>query len=221
MVNRGLVRLGVLSCSALVAACSGDAPPAGPPSGPPGGVLTVPDGAFAGGSPGALGGFGNFGGGGASHGAGGSPVFASGGTESGGASAGGAFGAGGFIGSSGGAAPVAHCAGSPTPCSLLGSATCETVTGCSTGGVCDGYVEYCSSQFYSSSCYRIQGCVWSSYSNYCSGIAWSCDLFDGPATCGGQPGCSWTSTCEGTPTPCSLLSESNCASVPGCHLEYL
>jgi hypothetical protein len=208
----------MLACVGAVA-CGGGNDPQPPRGGPPGGRLTIPNDAFGGSAGGAVastGGIYNYAGapigGGGVVGAGG--ILVVGGT-------GGFLATGGALPSTGGASPVAYCTGSATPCLLLGNSQCASAQGCDLAGKCDGYAESCSSQFYSSTCYGIQGCYWSSSgSGYCSGSSWTCDLFSGSASCIGQPGCDWTESCDGVVTPCSLLSEVDCAIQPGCRLEY-
>lgn len=202
-----------LVCLGAVA-CGGGDDPETPHGGPPGSRLTIPDEAFGGSS--SSGGSYNYAG--APVGTAGTIVGGTGGLLVSGT--GGSPGTGGTALSSGGASPVAYCTGVATPCSLLGNSQCASARGCDIVGSCEGFSEFCSSQFYSSSCYGVKGCYWSSSSEYCSGSSWTCDLFSGSASCVGQPGCHWDETCDGIVTPCSLLSEIECGSQPGCRLDY-
>ena len=208
----------LLSCLGAVSCGGGD--PETPRGGPPGGRVTIPNEAFggAGATVGSPGGVYNYAGA-PSSGTGGAGGLLTGGAG-GVLATGGALATGGIWLSTGGSSPVAYCTGSATPCSLLGNSQCVTAKGCDLVGSCDGFAESCSSQFYSSTCYGVQGCYWSSYSMYCSGSARSCSLFSGSASCVGQPGCHWSDSCDGVVTLCSLLSEVDCDSQPGCYLEY-
>lgn len=114
---------------------------------------------------------------------------------------------------------VYRCTGSVTPCSLLSSFSCTTVTGCRVGGTCSGFAGSCFSQFSSFSCGSLDGCYWSFSSDYCSGSARSCSLYSSELSCENQGSCSWTPDCEGVAYGCSILDASECTSQPGCSLE--
>ncbi len=142
---------------------------------------------------------------------GGSSSF--GGTDAGGTA--GTAAVGGTLGVGGTAEKPKSCHGVVQSCALTSVGLCSSVLGCSTSGKCGGVSFGCYgySQY---SCGGQQGCVWYSSSKYCSGSAWSCNLFHGSASCVYQEGCHWDDTCEGIATDCSLLSEGSCASQPGC-----
>jgi hypothetical protein len=114
-----------------------------------------------------------------------------------------------------GTADAGSCTGVTTSCAgRLG--TCISSLGCFTTGNCTGVSQDCFYQIGSITCIDIQGCYWDSLSNSCSGVSLSCGSFSGLYTCDGQPGCSWQTGCDGVATPCSLLSEADCALQPGC-----
>jgi hypothetical protein len=206
----------MLAFAGTVACGGGDPEP--PRGGPPGARLTIPDEAFRGSTVGSSGGAYNYAG--APVGTGGAIVVSGTGGSFVVGGAGGFLATGGTSPSTGGASPVAYCTGVATPCSLLATSQCAVAQGCRMDGTCEGFAESCSSQFYSSTCYGVQGCYWSSYSMYCSGSSRSCSLFSGSSTCIGQPGCRWEESCGGVVTPCSLLSEFQCDNQPGCRVDY-
>jgi hypothetical protein len=59
-------------------------------------------------------------------------------------------------------------------------------------GSCSGVSESCYTQFYSFSCYEVDGCFWSSSSEDCSGLSRSCFLYSDSFSCSQQPGCYWS-----------------------------
>lgn len=114
-----------------------------------------------------------------------------------------------------------ECRGVATPCSLRTAGTCYSTGGCSSGNECKGVARSCYSQYYSFQCYDIQGCTWSSYSESCSGSAWSCGLISSSYSCTSQ-GCSWTSVCKGVATSCSTFRSAGvCELQPGCRWEQV
>jgi hypothetical protein len=140
------------------------------------------------------------------------------GGSGGAAGAGGAAGGGGVAGAGGaGGGGTPRCDGLPDLCALAGG-SCTSIQGCRVAGECSGSAVSCYAQFSSYACIGQDGCIWSSSSKHCSGSARACHLFSGPATCTYQEGCHWDDTCEGTPTPCSLIPIATCTSQPGCYV---
>lgn len=124
-----------------------------------------------------------------------------GGTSTGGAGAGGG---------------TSVCAGYATSCAALPGSLCNLSQGCSQTSKCSGVSSSCYSQFDSYSCGSQEGCYWSSSSKSCSGSSWSCSSFFSQVSCIDQEGCHWDTTCQGSATPCSLMSLTYCSSQPGC-----
>lgn len=118
----------------------------------------------------------------------------------------------------GGSEPV-KCTGIPTVCSGRGSATCSSELGCQLDARCKGFPPACYLQSFSSACYAIDGCYWSSSTGKCSGTARSCSLYFSDVQCEGQQSCFWDEQCTGVATRCSALSTSRCVEQPGCTLE--
>ena len=101
----------------------------------------------------------------------------------------------------------AYVGGTATDCLSRTAATC--VEGCSLGQ-CQGDTA-CIAPTSSSSCLTIQGCSWSDTT--CVGTPWPCDWTST------APGCvvaTYGTACAGTPSDCSTLSSTACASAPGC-----
>lgn len=112
-----------------------------------------------------------------------------------------------------------RCTGVAQPCTLVGSSSCTLQRGCTRTGDCTGVATGCYSLFDSFSCGSQDGCYWSSSGSYCSGSAYSCSIESGSSLCISQRGCSYTYTCTGAVTPCSLLGEFECPDQLGCIWE--
>lgn len=112
-----------------------------------------------------------------------------------------------------------RCTGYVTPCSLVSTYSCGSVTGCRSGGSCGGSPGSCYSQFSSYSCNSLDGCYWSTYSNSCSGSARSCTSYSSEYSCEGQGYCYWLAQCEGVAYSCGSFDAATCTTQPGCYLE--
>jgi hypothetical protein len=115
---------------------------------------------------------------------------------------------------------VPKCAGTPTPCSLLGEFECASSLGCSWSADCSGAASSCYLQYDSFSCTSQDGCYWSSSSSSCSGSATSCRLLSAQYLCTSQDGCYWNGSCIGTPleSTCDEIAAALCDYTPGCTL---
>lgn len=118
------------------------------------------------------------------------------------------------------------CLGTPnyTDCASCGTALgCSYCPGCSTSttGSCGGSALYsCGTYNFSGNQTQCQaiGCTWSSTGSpaYCSGFPSSCSSLADMTSCG-YAGCSWSTGCTGTLTPCSQLTSSTaCQTQYGC-----
>jgi hypothetical protein len=97
--------------------------------------------------------------------------------------------------------------GTATDCASRSSATC--VEGCYLGECVGG--SSCSGTGIMSACLTIEGCSWSA--STCTGTPSACDWTST------APGClvgAYGTACAGTPTDCSTLDSTTCASSPGC-----
>ena len=115
-----------------------------------------------------------------------------------------------------------HCAGTPA------SADCSVVSslmptlGCSVAAsVCSGTATACSTHQFatggSGACSGQSGCSWDTSSQRCVGTPVSCNqLTAASGYCTQYNGCTLSETGTGSPTPCSQLSTSECASQFGC-----
>jgi hypothetical protein len=119
-----------------------------------------------------------------------------------------------------------HCTGVPSyQCSQLGgSSLCTQTAGCVAGaGSCTGTPYPCSYWDDSSSeCSTIEtGCTYDSGTGICSGTPPACSTNKSTSTCQADYGCTWsTSTsCTGTPTPCTELAANKCTQTTGCTLS--
>ncbi len=106
------------------------------------------------------------------------------------------------------------CTGVAVDCSQRSGSACNSGSGCRADGLCTGMpTETCfgKAQF---SCALTPGCIWQSFTKTCSGVL-VCGG-KGKFACGLTAGCSWLSSCSGSATPCSTLSQTKCGNQPGC-----
>lgn len=109
------------------------------------------------------------------------------------------------------------CVGTPKPCQERSAAECETGAGCSAGTGCTGGYKNCS--FFDNACTGCNvtlGCACDS-KGLCNGIA-KCEE-QSPMACNELFGCKFGPNCSGKASACAELTDSVCASVPGCTLE--
>lgn len=108
--------------------------------------------------------------------------------------------------------PAPECMGTPTACSTLENATCDTVQGCALT-TCRGFPVACS-MLTMEECATQAGCSWS---GTCTGTALPCGALAPGAECAGHLGCTMgIEGCGGLATPCERLSRAECTAQPGC-----
>ncbi|HEV7503689.1 MAG TPA: hypothetical protein VGS07_02130 [Thermoanaerobaculia bacterium] len=106
------------------------------------------------------------------------------------------------------------CTGIAVDCFQRSGSNCSSGSGCLASGLCTGVPsETCfgKAQF---SCGVTPGCFWQSFTRTCSGVLVCAGK--GRFACNLTAGCSWLSSCTGTATPCSSLSQKQCEKQPGC-----
>jgi hypothetical protein len=96
---------------------------------------------------------------------------------------------------------------------------CGSVPGCQVAQSCTGTAVPCSALSYDV-CIATSGCTTQGGgSTVCSGSTQCAWQLSWGANCTNVPGCSLNSTCTGTPSSCTSLSQTECIAVQGCTLQ--